>query len=310
MNEIPKYQNQPKQLMFLAAQRALYSKAKTILAIQLILVVPFAGTLSMMAAFSPSMQNSTTLLCFLIVILDITILDSWQKRLLKQAAKIQEAFDCNVLGLELEEAKIGKLPDSKTVEAYAEKYRQTDPGYSKLTDWYRVTVEQVPLNIACIICQRINIGWDKSLHRRYARIILYCITIMAIFLTSVYYIANNMTLRGFIYTVVAPLFPAFIRGILEFKKQIACSDNLDSMEKQGRELWEKACSKAFAKTQLEEKSRALQNEIYDHRRSAPLVFDCIYRHFHKRSQNEVNRFADTLVNQYLEFLRQPAQTQR
>ena len=44
----------------------------------------------------------------------------------------------------------------------------------------------------------------------------------------------------------------------------------------------------------------LQNEIYDHRRSAPFVFDWVYKKLKNKDEELMNKNAETLVKEYQE----------
>src|ERR1035441_3331045 len=99
MNNIATLQNEPRQLQRLAAQRQLYSTAKRIFGIQLVLGGPVAIGWSLLVVVLPELTGLAAVWGALVSFSDVLWLTPWQKRLRERAARIQEAFDCDVLQL-------------------------------------------------------------------------------------------------------------------------------------------------------------------------------------------------------------------
>jgi hypothetical protein len=296
MNSIAELQNQQEQLKYLAAQRQLYSEAKKTLVLQVIVVIPVAVTLSFTALVFPKFQEWAALLGLLISLLDVIALESRQIKLVQQAALTQEAFDYDVLGLDWRGTKLYSRPRKETVIAYAERYRRGASGFLRLHDWYPVAVGQVRLAAARIICQRTNISWDSELRRRYSTGILAGLTILAAIVIGAGF-SVGITLQKFVYAILAPLQPAFLWGIREYKKQRETADTLDRLMDEATQLFDKACEQSLTDDQLEQLSRALQNEIYDHRRTAPLIFDWVYGRLRRRNEDQMNKTAEELIEE-------------
>src|SRR2546423_14213741 len=138
VNAIPAIQNQEAQLQLLAAQRALYWKAKRWVAFQIILTTVVVIALVVIGDQAAWWRPWGALAGMLILFGDTLIFESIQKRLRRRAAKMQEVFDCEVLKLDWNEFFVGNRPDEEEVIEYATKYRDVDPEYSKLHDWYSV----------------------------------------------------------------------------------------------------------------------------------------------------------------------------
>jgi hypothetical protein len=115
MNDISKLQNEPRQLQRLAAQRQLYSTAKKIFGIQLLLGGPVAIGWSLTVVATPEVRGFAAVWGALISFADLLWLTPWQKRLRERAARIQEAFDCDVLQLSWNDIKVGRSPDPELV---------------------------------------------------------------------------------------------------------------------------------------------------------------------------------------------------
>src|SRR5882724_2597033 len=291
MNSIPQIQNEEKHLGQLAAQRQLYSEAKHTLGWQMILVIPGAVFLSYVIALRPAYQEWAALFVVLITLFDVLVLEPRQKRLTEKAAKIQQIFDSEVFGWNDTSSEIEEITDA------AMRHQKKDPGYSRLKDWYPASVGTIPLIPARIICQRSNIWWDSKLRRRYTTVLLSSLSVLV---AAVSFIGFNsgITFQRFVFFIFAPLLPLLIWGIREGRKHLESAGRLDRLMDRALELWQQACQKSTTDTRLEEKSRALQLEIYDHRRSAPFIFDWLYGLFRKKSEAHMSKTAEQLVEEY------------
>jgi hypothetical protein len=132
MNDIAKSQNEPRQLQRLAAQRQLYSTAKRIFGIQLLLGGPIAIGWSLAVVASPELKGFAAVWGALVSFSDVLWLTPWQKRLRERAARIQEAFDCDVLQLPWNDIKTGKPPDPELIKEQADKYQNAESGLPPL----------------------------------------------------------------------------------------------------------------------------------------------------------------------------------
>lgn len=303
-NSILELQNSDQHIKQLAAQRELYSEAKRILGWQMGMTIGVAIVLSLISIFTkgtsiePWVEKGTAFVSLLVALLDLLLMEPRQKRLVEQAAKIQESFDCEVLSLEWDELKIGNPPEPELIDEKARKHRRTDQGYSKLKDWYSKSVEQVPLSVARLLCQRANAYWDAGLRRRYATALSWIIPCLCLTLI-LFGLWRGLTLTDFIFKILIPFQPAFLWCIREYRKQKDAATNLDRLRELNLELWANALKGELAEHQLQTASRSLQNEIYDHRRTTSLVFDWVYKWFKVKDEELMNISTENLVSQYL-----------
>lgn len=307
MNSIPDLQNQPSHIKQLAAQRELYSEAKTTLAWQMILTIGIAVAFSITSILTkgrgiePLIEKGAALISMLIALFDVLVLEPRQKRLAQEAAKIQEEFDCSVLGMEWNELKVGDHSKQEQVNEKSEKHGRKDADFSALKNWYSASVGQVPLAAARILCQRTNAWWDAGLRRRYANVISFGLPILFLALVG-FGLFKGLLLVDFIFKTLIPFMPAFLWGIREYKKQKDTSNTLDRLHKGAISLWSKALHREWTDGQLTQASRNLQNEIYDHRRSAPFIFNWIYGWLKKSDEEQMNKNSGELVMQYVKAL--------
>jgi hypothetical protein len=297
MNQIPAFQVTEKQLDRLRAQRALYSRAKTLLGIHVALSVPFAVLWSILGIFYPLTKIYAAVWGIAVALLDLGFFTPTQKALKANAAKIQEAFDCDVLNMDWRFIHAGSRPDP---EDTAEWSRRADPE-SKLKDWYPPAVGQLPLPLARAVCQRANCWWDAELRRRYARASIAIVaTILAI--TVVTGIIGHFQVEQWILTGVAPLVPVFMLGLRQSIEQRDAADRLDTLRRHAEKMWSEILAGA-SDDKIAHQSRELQDEIYDHRRRNPLIFDWMYNLLRNRQEEQMNRAAAALIEEAQTYLR-------
>ena len=294
MNAILKTENEPRQLQRLGAQRYLYSVVKRINGAQLILAGPVAVVWALAVVGSPQLKTAAAVWGALVSILDGAVLTKWQKSLREKAAKIQEAFDCDVLQLEWNVIKVGKKPDPALVKKMADKYAKVQSRFPPLEDWYPNPVGEVPLDVARVICQRTNCWWDAEQRRGYARQLLGCLIIVGVVILALG-LVGKLTIDKFLLAVVLPLAPAMLVARRQFSEQNDAASRLDVLVNHADEL----CSGLCAGGSLDEiarKSRSLQDEIYDNRKCNAPVFDWIFRRVRTDYEVGMNYTARQLVD--------------
>ena len=286
MNNISVEQNTEKQLQRLAAQRQLYTSAKKIFGLQLIIGGPVAIGMALVVATFPAFKSYAAFWGMLVVFCDLIWLNPWQKRLREKAAKIQEIFDCDVLNLQWNTIKIGKKPDPELVQEQAEKYRKRQKNMPSLRNWYAPVVDELPLHIGRLACQRSNCWWDSKQRRLYAIWIMafVILTIVAVFLFS---LSKGFTIEDFILKVAVLLVPCIVLGVRQFSEQNDAANRLDKLKEHSENIWKQALN-AGLESEVSEMSRTLQNEIYDNRSKSPLVFDIIFRKLRNKYEIQMN----------------------
>ncbi len=298
MNTIPQEQVTPKQLERLAAQRQLYSDAKRIQAVLITLSVPCVILLTLLAAIFPKLQVYVAFWGILITVLDIVVFTPQQKSLQEKAAKIQQIFDCDILQMDWSKLNSGNRPAPEAIVEASSRHKRIDPNYSKLQNWYPVSVGQLPIHLARLICQRSNCWWDAELRRRYAIWGLIAVGGLAVIVCLVGLI-GGLTLEKFFLVVLAPLIPALILGIRQYKEHTEAAARLDRRREQAEELWSQAIRGRLTPQELTEESYKLQNEIYDNRRRNPLIFEWIYDRLKGEQEIQMNRGTEELIEEAL-----------
>jgi len=279
-------QNTARQLHRLAAQRQLYAFAKSIFGLQLTLSGPVAVGSAFAALAFPAIKGVTAGWGILITLADICWLTPWQKRLRTEAARIQEAFDCDVLELPWNDLKAGSSPDAEFVKEQSYKYQRWGHKMPTLSNWYAPVVDELPLQIGRIACQRSNCWWDAKQRRLYA---MWIIGIVIGVFVTVFAIAfgNGLTIEDFVLKVVAPLAPALVLGIRQYYEQTEAASRLDKLKEHSDRLWKDALA-GKSRTEFTNRSRNLQDEILENRRKSPLVLDSIFKRLRPSYEQQMN----------------------
>lgn len=279
-------QNTERQLQRLAAQRQLYAFAKSIFGWQLFLSGPVAVASAFAVLAFPAFKGFAAGWGILVTLADICWLTPWQKRLRNEAARIQEAFDCDVLELPWNDLKAGSRPDPEFVKEQSDKYQRWEQKMPPLSNWYAPVVDELPLRIGRIACQRSNCWWDSKQRRRYAAWIIGVVVAVFVIALAVAF-RNGLTIEDFVLKVVAPLAPAFVLGIRQFFEQIEAASRLDKLKEHSERLWKDALA-GKSKSEVTNRSRNLQDEILENRRKSPLVFDVIFKRLRPSYEQQMN----------------------
>ncbi|HEX7965309.1 MAG TPA: S-4TM family putative pore-forming effector [Gammaproteobacteria bacterium] len=285
MNSIPTAQNAPEQLQLLAAQRAIYSRAKTILATQLILALPVAILLSFAALYFPASRPYTGLAGVVIATFDAVILTKWQASLRKAAAEVQEAFDCAVLGLPWNQVKV-KKPSPETIAEWSQRYSDPDNS-APLRDWYRPEFGELPVGIARLYCQRSNIVWDARQRRIYSRILPFMAAGICVLVVTMG-LHWQLTMATIVLAAVLPLAPLFRLSYRDYQDHNGAANRQEEIIRQiDGALEREATDASFA--------RAVQDEIYDYRVRSGLVFDWVFKVLRKSSEDRAKGGAQRVL---------------
>jgi len=296
MNNIPELQNNERQIERLAAQRCLYSRAKIVVGFQLILAIAPALLFSFLMLNWPGLKIYATLSALAITLLGFGFLDPLHKNWRKIAAQIQEAFDCDVLGMDWTTLRAGKQPPPEDVMRYAKSILKDSDKVARLKDWYPKTVGQLPLELARLICQRTNCQWDATLRARYS----FGLTVSLWVVATVIFILGgiaNPSFDGFVLAMLAPATPAMVLALRQCREHSDAARTSDQLREHVDGLWSKAINCSLELSTLTPESRALQSEIFLRRATVTPVFNWLYNLMAPDQQQFADRGADELVDE-------------
>ncbi len=288
-------QNSDKQLQRLAAQRQLYATAKQVFSWQVVIGGPIAVVSAFFVILRPEYKVYIALWGLLVALCDLFWLTPWQKSLRANAAKIQEAFDCDVLGLKWNDLKSGKHPDPELVKEQSAKYEKWGDRMPTLKDWYSPRVDELPLHIGRIICQRANCWWDSTQRRHYAAWLVGFVVFVFVLVCGLALI-GDASLEAFLLKGILPLAPALLIALRQFNEQRDAAERLDKLKDHCGAIWKEALS-GKSKSALTILSRNLQDEILENRRKAPPVLDFIFNRLRNKYETCMNHAAEHYVSE-------------
>ena len=292
---IIKRQEIPENIELLAAQRNLYSRSKSIIGLQTILSVPVALCAAITTIVKPELKGYVALWGILVVVFDLFVFTPWVRKLRDNAARIQELFDSKVLGLDWNEISVGKKPEPELIHEEAKKHGMDEGKIASLRNWYPVVVDKVPEVCGIIICQRSNVWWDARMRRKYALAVRVILVSVALGLIG-YGLYEKKDMFEFLAYIIAPLASTYVFGYRQMMEHSDAADRLDKLKELSERIWSDALvGKDSAVLKL--KCRTLQDQIFDHRKKNPPIFDFLFRCFRDGNEVLMNKGAETLVNE-------------
>jgi hypothetical protein len=292
---ISEAQNAEKQLRRLAAQRQLYATAKHVFGWQVIMGGPVAIAGAVFVLLRPEFKVYVASWGLLVALCDLFWLTPWQKSLRGAAARIQEAFDCDVLGLKWNDLKAGKHPDPELVKSQSNKYEKWADTMPTLKNWYSPQADELPLHIGRIICQRTNCWWDSTQRRHYAAWLVGTVAVIFVLVCGLA-LSVDASLEALLLKGILPLAPALLIALRQFTEQREAADRLDKLKDHCGTIWNAALSET-PESALTAMSRNLQDEILENRRKAPPVLDFIFRRLRNEYEANMNHAADHYVSE-------------
>jgi hypothetical protein len=289
-------QELPENIELLAAQKNIYSRAKNIIGVQMLLSVPVALCAAITTIVKPELNGYIAFWGILIVLFELFVFTPWVKKLQDNAARIQELFDTKVLGLDWNEISVGKRPEPELIHEEANKHGIVEEEITGLRNWYPLIIDGIPEVFGIIICQRSNVWWDARMRRKYTLAIRVILVSIAMGLIG-YGLYEKKDIFEFLAFIVAPLAATYVFGYRQMTEHGEAADRLDILKSFSGKIWSDALAgKDVATLMLE--SRALQDQIFEHRKKNPPIFDFLFRWFRDGNEELMNKGAKTLVDEY------------
>jgi hypothetical protein len=189
---------------------------------------------------------------------------------------------------------VGSRIDPEDVFADACK-KLSDKDEQRLVNWYPLVVKELPLHLARLVCQRTNLWYDSALRKRYRVFLLSgCVALIAVAGFASLAIDNTMT--TFVLSTLAPMTPVMIWVLRECNRQAATCELLDRLNDEVKKLWDHS-RREGTEQEISMRSRELQDAIYNHRASSPLIFDWVYSLLRRKMEERMNAGADHWVSE-------------
>jgi len=267
-------QNEEKSIMYLAAQRQIYSEVKRKNILKGLCIVVFPLICSVLQTFIGNNAVLSVLPVLTMLLWFVSfLLNDYIKKEKETAAYIQQEFDMYVYQMPWDNRLFGEkrnihieiINKSKSIMKNQKKR-------NKLLNWYTITIDSMELKEGILACQEENISWDMELRKRYKKVSIILITglILLIFIIGV---VNNEAVLVLLlrFAFVLPL----LRWLLETEKQLNNDiDNLMELD-----------ALVYSETEKDmDKLQEIQHKIYNHRKSCYAIPDFFYKLFKAKDE--------------------------
>jgi hypothetical protein len=295
MSSIATRQDEPEVLELQWARRVLYGRVKWFqgLLVSVTILMPVLSAIT--AEYWPAKKPWIALAALMIGCLDAAFLDRWIKKRMKEGARLQEEFDCYAFRLPWNKFLAGAKVDHEDVARLTRTCVNADVRAS-FRDWYAPSVAEIPLHAGRIACQRSNLWFDLRLRSGYIAFIYWSLIILVVVALSVA-TWQDRQFSSVILSGAVPLTPFVLWALRERNRQSDAVTLVERLKAQAEKLWEEMLDGA-AEESLAELSRELQDAIFSHRASSPLIFDWIYTFSRKGLESEMIQGADYWVNKF------------
>lgn len=303
-NDINYKQNQEHSINMIAAFRHMYSNVKRLSLIQVSLSVWVPIGLALVTLMLKNQSLTTKLgfgaidislyvsfYCVAIALADLFLFTKFIDAGKEIAAKIQERFDTSVLGLPWNDTLVGAKTDMEDIYSLHRKFfRSSENRKDDLVNWYNPKVSTVDHNKGVLLCQRMNLYWDKSLreavnNRVFLALLIWCLFIFGVALYQ------DLSVSTLFLTVICPLLPILSYAIKLIKDNQASIATLTRLKSLLEAAWNDATNNSLTL----EKLREVQNEIYQHRKTNRPISN----RFYWKLKNEYEESAQYSIEQMI-----------
>jgi SMODS-associating 4TM effector domain len=294
MNVIPQTQNEQLQLDRLAAQRRIYGDAKRLVAAQWLLATVPALLWSLVLVWLPDLKVAATLTALFVTFVDFGLLDPSIKKIRALGARVQEAFDTDVLGLGWNSLRSGKQPPHEVIQQYVRRSGSIEERNKAFRDWYPVVVGDIPLSYARLLCQRTNCHWDATLRRRYAALNLgaLCVVVLVVLILG---LIRDPSFTSVVLGIVAPISPTVVLLLRQGRDYSSFAEVSERLREHIESIWALALHEKWSDQRLKSEAAAVQSEIFLRRASAPMVFDWLYDRLKSANEQDARAAANRYV---------------
>lgn len=265
-SRITKRQNEPRSLLWLRAKRRISSRAKRIRLVRVGTSLLFAavGLYTGASSLPTPYRELVVFLSMCWTSFDQLILAGVESTTIAKAAQVQDQFDTYVLWLDAN-PRIPVLRPEDVVAAAKRSGRDDN-----LRDWY-ADAGLSSGNVDSLLAMRTNLTWDLAQRRIYA----YVLRVIA-WLVIIGFIAWGIYSKqtvGVMLMAATPALGFIVQLMVTSEGHIRVARLKESMEQRVMSMFSRG---AVERDDL----RALQDELYEIRKSAPLLPDTVEAVFH------------------------------
>ena len=293
-------QNCPEALDVLRAARAAYGNAKGLGRIQLGLPLLAAGAGAVAPHLAPAAVAYVALVSAAIPLIDYIFLEPRALESHATGAKLQEEFDAFVMSFPW---KVRQRVDPELRHELTESCRETPD--APLKDWYPPEIDELPLQQARLICQRSNMQWDARL-RRYVWQGYTAALVVTIVAAVAYGFWRHLGTDAWGIEVVTPVAPLCLRLARKLDAHRTAAEKSERAKRDIGQLWSRSLEGSLTPMQLDDETRATQEDLFDRRLRSPQVPDFIHKRKRAAYEAQMKVAATAMVAEAREAVRRSA----
>lgn len=296
MNNIVYKENEARSIEKLAAQNSIYREAKQCTIAKLYICVIIVVLLTYVGVFIKELENWIVFYSVFAGFISFFI-DNKINSLKITAAKTQNMFDLYLYNIKWSELIFGQKVEHEIICRYNEKYTKRNNGdISKLQNWYDIQIEDVPFNVAKIICQKSSCRYDHGLRKKF-NFSTNMVFSIALFLILITLFFIDLNFLNFLKIIVAPLFPIIQWGISNYMQQDEALKKNEELNNHMNASWISLINNQIEyvdDTQIEQQQYAL----YQYRCQSPLIPDWFYNKHRDKKEYEMHYSVSNLIEEY------------
>ena len=288
-NNIVELENRQEHINQLKAARHLYTKAGNYTTAYVIICVLIPIVISIGRIFvdslAPLVLHTLTAYTLMSLVMGF-LLESQISKFRNTAAKIQQLFDSDVLGLKWNAYLWGKKPSLEDVNENIGNLPDKD-----FVDWYDTQVRDMTKMEAALICQRTNLVYDSKLRKKFNSIInVIAGSAFVLILIAGFY--KNEGMRTAIVFIGVPLVP-IIKWFFSVRRQnLNDIDRCESLKSFIDECLDNLKINHMAINECT--LYRIQDGIYKHRKTAFKIPDCLYNYMRNSQEDKVHMMVNKL----------------
>jgi hypothetical protein len=293
MNDIVDKENRQENLDLLLAMRRLYSSAKNYFTWRTSIATSLAFLGPILASQGDVYAAYIGLFALLYLLADRLYLQPKEEKKQGLAARTQELFDTKVLDLPWNSTVAGNKPAAESISDALRGHKREE--YDSLSNWYSADVSSVEIGFGRILCQRSNLAWDSSLRKRYVAVLaLALVFLVGVFVAIAYYF--DFTFSQVVGGIIFPCLPLLDLLITQIRGHLKAASNTETLVKEVDGVIEEIC--AGQTVPHINRSRTFQNEIFNHRKCCPLVFDWLYWLLRTRQEQNMRFSVEATIREF------------
>lgn len=281
-NGIRSRQNEEHSIEMLAAQRKLYSDAKTANWISTALSVWIPFGLSILLAFVPqdSPLESISYIVSIAGMIASFVVDGYIKKRKELAASIQQKFDIYVYQMPWNERIFGRDKNlNHAIAEHSKSIMSNENEKKALYDWYAPVVNGKPINEGILACQRENQWWDVGIRMRYRSACCIVIIVMTVIVFGMGLVRNEEAVKLlWRFAFIVPMLQWLIDAIKQLNEDIDSLNETDEMINEGT-------------LKSMDDLQDIQAKIYEHRKGCFAIPNFFYDFFKDNDEDNAHRAA-------------------